>query len=409
MVLITKRAMINAYYMTKSSNSISTSRAGQTADFEKVFGKGSGLRMTIAPGRSNLIGEHTDYNEGLVLPIAVSEHTKVLFRPNSGKRISVYSDVIAASGNADPRDEFPLTNITPATDAGHHWGNYVRGVGAALVKRGVKLKGGDLYITGDLPQGAGLSSSAALEISTGLALLALAGKNMDRQELAFAGQEAEHKFVGVRTGIMDQTVVARAKAGNAMLLDCRSLEVMNIPIALSGYSFALFDTGVRHKLASSEYNNRRAECEHAAKVMKHKSLRTVGLEDILKHSRRLTVNENKRVRHVVTENLRVAQFAAALTLGDVNELGRLLNLSHHSLALDYEVSAPELDAIVARLSELNAKDGACPGARMTGGGFGGAVVALLKTSAFPKYEKALKPLAKGGSRLLKSCGGATVS
>ena len=394
--------------MTKTSNSIPATRAGRVAAFEKIFGKGSALRMAVAPGRSNLIGEHTDYNEGLVLPIAVSEHTSVLFRPSSAKRISVYSHVIATSRHGDPHDEFPLTGITPATGASHHWGNYVRGVGAALVKRGIKLKGGDLFISGNLPQGAGLSSSAALEISSGLALLSLAGKSLDRQDLAFAGQEAEHKFAGVRCGIMDQTVVARAKPGNALLLDCRSLEVRNIPIALSGYSFALFDTGVRHKLASSEYNKRRAECEHTAKVMKHASLRTVTLEDLLQYAGRLTASENKRVRHILTENLRVAQFAAALTRGDIAELGRLLDLSHYSLARDYEVSAPELDAIVARLAELNRKDGACPGARMTGGGFGGAVVALLKTSAFPRYEKALKSLAKGGSRLLESCGGARV-
>ena len=391
--------------MTTKSNS---SRAALLAAFDKQFGKGSAIRAARAPGRSNLIGEHTDYNDGLVLPIAVSEHTTVLFRANSAPRIAVYSDVIAASGHGTPRDEFPLKNITPVKDAKLHWSNYVRGVAAALTRRGVKLTGGDLFVTGNLPQGAGLSSSAALEISTGLALLTLAGKTMDRQKLAFVGQEAEHKFAGVRCGIMDQTVVARAKPGHALLLDCRSLNVINIPISLSGYSFALFDTGVRHKLASSEYNKRRAECEHAAKVMGQKSLRTVTVDHLLKFSGKLTAGEGKRVRHVITESQRVAQFAVALTRGDIPELGRLLSLSHASLQLDYEVSCPELDVIVERCMELNKKDGACPGSRMTGGGFGGAVVALMKTSAFPRYAKALKSLAKGGSRLLSSSGGAVV-
>ena len=386
-------------------------RAELSAAFERQFGAGGPLRIAVAPGRSNLIGEHTDYNGGLVLPIAVCEYTAVLFRPHSKPRIAIFSEVIEASKRGIPRDEFSLTSVKPATDAKHHWSNYVRGVAAALVRRGVKLKGGDLYITGNLPRGAGLSSSAALEISAGLALLALAGKSMDRQELAFAGQEAEHRFAGVRCGIMDQTVVARAKAGHALLLDCRSMAVAHIPIALRGYSFALFDTGVRHQLAGSEYNKRRAECEHAASLMKVKTLRGATLDLLLKHAPKLSLNEHQRVRHVLTENLRVAQFAAGLargSIGCIGELGRLLSLSHDSLALDYEVSCAELDDVVARLAQLNAKDGACPGARMTGGGFGGAVVALLKTAAFPKYARELRGAAKGGSRLLHSSGGAAV-
>jgi len=377
-------------------------RARLLAAFEKQFGPGAAPRTAVAPGRSNLIGEHTDYNGGLVLPMAVQLHTTTLFRPNSSPRIAVYSETVAA------HDEFDLKKIAPSNDPHRHWANYVRGVAFALLKRGVKLKGGDLYIAADLPQGAGLSSSAALEISTGLALLALARKTIDRQELAYAGQEAEHAFAGVMCGIMDQTVVARAKPGHALLLDCASMTVKHIPLALKGYSFALFDTGVRHKLAGSEYNKRRAECEHAAAVMHQKTLRGVTLDALLKASNRLTENEHKRVRHVLTENLRVVQFAAALARGDVEELGHLLSLSHHSLARDYEVSCPELDTIVERLAHNQRKDGACPGARMVGGGFGGAVVALLKTSAFSRYAKDLKPLAKGGSRLLSSAGAATV-
>jgi galactokinase len=372
------------------------------AAFEKRFGRGPAPRAAVAPGRSNLIGEHTDYNGGLVLPMAVQLHTTALFRPHRAARIAIYSETV------DAYDEFDLAKISPSDDPRLHWSNYIRGVAFALAKRGVKLKGGDIFISGDLPQGAGLSSSAALEISTGLALLTLAGKTIGRQELAYAGQEAENKFAGVMSGIMDQTVVARAKAGHALMLDCTSMAVKQVPIALKNYSFALFDTGVRHKLAGTEYNKRRAECEHAARIMHHKTLRGVTLENLIKSAHKLTENEHKRVRHVLTENLRVVQFASALAREDIRELGKLLTLSHNSLSQDYEVSCPELDAIVARLAHNNSKDGACPGARMVGGGFGGAVVALLKTSAFPRYAKDLKSLAKGGSRLLASSGAAEV-
>jgi len=380
-------------------------RSRLSAAFEQRFGKGGGIRAAIAPGRSNLIGEHTDYNGGLVLPIAVNRHIAVLFRSarQPSSHISVFTELLGAT------DEFDVGGIKPTTDPMQHWANYVRGTAHALAKRGIKLKGGELYIAGDLPRGAGLASSAALDTATGLALLALAGRKMPAQELAFACQEAEHRYAGVRCGIMDPTAVGRAKAGHALLLDCRSVKVTHVPIALKDYSFAVFDTGVRHKLASSEYNKRRGECEHAAAVMKKKSLRDVSLEDLLKHAHKLTSNEHKRVRHVLGENLRVMQFAAALSRGDVEELGALLLASHHSLAQDYCVSCAELDEVVAQLQAHSAKDHACAGARLTGGGFGGAVVSLLKTEAFPEYAKAMAPHARGGSILLTPSDGACVT
>jgi len=384
---------------------LTTERGRLLKAFEQRFGTGGPVRAAIAPGRSNLIGEHTDYNGGLVLPIAVDRHVAVLFRASRkpGAHFSVYSDVL------DAADEFDAKRIKPAADPRQHWANYVRGTAQALLNRGIRLKGGDLFISADLPRGAGLSSSAALETATALALLALAGRKMAAQPLAFACQEAEHRFAGVRCGIMDQTVVGRAKAGHALLLDCHSITVTHVPIALKGYSFAVFDTGVRHKLAGSEYNKRRAECEHAAALMRKQSLRGVSLEDLLRTGNRLTANEHKRVRHVLSENLRVAQFAAALTRGDVAELGALLLASHHSLAEDYCVSCRELDGLVAQLQARSAHDRACAGARMTGGGFGGAVVALLKTEAFPEYAKAMARHAKGGSLLLAPSGGAQVA
>jgi len=373
--------------------------------FKKQYGSAEGVHVALAPGRSNLIGEHTDYNNGLVLPIAVNRHTAVLFRPQQkagAPTVRVHSETLGSS------DEFGVDAIKPLKGGENHWANYVRGTAWALAKRGIKLKGGDLLISSDLPRGAGLSSSASLEVATGLALLSLAGRDMDRQALAFACQEAEHVYAGVRCGIMDQTVVARARPGHALMLDCDSIAVRHVPIQLKGYSFAIFDTGVRHKLASSEYNKRRSECEHAAALMKHKTLRGVGFEDLAKYAGKMNANENKRVRHVLTENMRVVQFAAALERGDVEELGRLLHLSHMSLSQDYEVSCAELDLVVMELAKQSSKDHACPGSRMTGGGFGGAVVALLKSSAFPAYAKALKKSAKGGSLLLEPGEGALV-
>src|ERR1043165_355339 len=214
--------------------------------FEWRFGEGPRPRVALAPGRVNLIGEHTDYNGGLVLPMAIDRHTAVVFRRNNLDRIRMHAPGVDAS------DEFAIHQIERVKNKKRQWTNYVRGTAWALAQKGVKLKGGGLLIDSDLPIGAGLSSSAALEISTGLALLALADVAMEPQTLALCGQRAEHEFAGVRCGIMDQTVVARAKAGHALLLDCRRLSVTHVPINLKGYSFAIFDTGVRHALASSE-------------------------------------------------------------------------------------------------------------------------------------------------------------
>ncbi|HLX60212.1 MAG TPA: galactokinase [Planctomycetota bacterium] len=396
---------------------LSKERKRLLKSFEKHYGPGPVPRASLAPGRVNLIGEHTDYNGGLVLPMAIDRHTAVLFRSNKSDTIRAYAEGINA------HDEFNIQNIERAASVppasrrhesvrnvapSQHWSNYVRGVAWSLSERGVKLKGGDLYIANDLPIGAGLSSSASIEVATGLALLALAGAKMDAQTLALACQRAEHEFTGVCCGIMDQTVVARARTGHALLLDCRSLEITHIPINLKSYSFALFDTGVRHALASSEYNKRRAACEHAAKLFGRATLRDVSLDDLLAKIGKLNATEEKCVRHVHGEDLRVVQFAAALERGDVAELGTLLKASHVSLMQDYEVSCAELDAIVFELVQPCCDKEPCPGARMTGGGFGGSVVALLKTAKFKTYEKVLGKLAPHGGMLLKPGDGAKV-
>jgi galactokinase len=279
-------------------------------------------------------------------------------------------------------------------------------VGASLLKRGIKLKGGDLYIDSDLPAGAGLSSSASLEVGVAHALLTLAGKKMDPQQIALAAQWAEHNYAGVRCGIMDQSVVARGKSGHALMLDCRSLQVTHVPIKLNGWAFAVFDTNVRHKLAGSEYNKRRAECEHAAKVLGVLTLREATIEEMLKAGKKLTANEHKRVRHEISENIRTSQFADLLGTGDFGALGWLLITAH-----DYEVSCPELNFLAATLSSL---DG-CAGARMTGGGFGGSVVALVQPKKFESLRKKLALAYKnemkrelGGALLLEPSPGAQV-
>ncbi|MCK6470584.1 MAG: galactokinase [Planctomycetes bacterium] len=360
--------------------------------FAVRYGDAKGLRVALAPGRVNLIGEHTDYNGGLVLPIAVDRHTAVVFQPRAQDAIEVHAwGLNHTRFVCDDRFGLRARDLRPVTDPKRRWTNYVRGVAAALAQRGVKLRGGRLLIAGDLPQGAGLSSSASLEVATGLALLKLAGRSLPPQELAFAAQEAEHCFAGVRCGIMDQTVVARAKAGHALLLDCRLMKVKHVPVRLKGWTFAVFDTGVKHALADGQYNRRRAECESAARKLKVKTLSETTIEDLLRFGNKLNRNELADARHVLTENVRTAQFAAALGQGDIETLGWLLITGFQSLASDYDVSCPELNFVAGMLfDETGPFHHDCAGARLTGGGFGGSVVALIRPKRFEHIHKQLE-------------------
>lgn len=374
-------------------------KAAFEAQFGKPSGKAKALQCAVAPGRVNLIGEHTDYNGGLVLPMAIDRHTAVVFRPNGLKKIRVFSaSVSRAGGLAEDRFGLTLKGIPRLKDPKYHWANYIRGVAAALLNRGYKLKAGDLYIENDLAAGAGLSSSASLEVAVALALQSLAGsRRLKPQDLAFAAQEAEHTYPGVKCGIMDQTIVARGKSGHALLLDCLNLNVKQIPIRLKGWSFAIFDTGVRHELAASEYNRRRAECSRAAKRFGVGTVREATLDSLLGKGDRLSASERKRVRHVLSEDLRTQQFAAELGSGDVAALGRFLHGSHASLRDDYQVSCKELDFLVEALSAPKLGS-VVAGARMTGGGFGGAVVALIRTKAFKSIHAHLRQAYKKGAK-----------
>lgn len=311
----------------------------------------------------NLIGEHTDYNEGFVLPAAVDFVTYVAGAPRSDRRIRV------ASLNFDHEFEFDLDDALQQT--GKTWAKYVQGVGLILERLGYRLHGADLLIDSDVPIGAGLSSSAALEISTAFALSTLSCHAIEGMELAKIGQTAEHEFAGVRSGIMDQFISVFGQANHAIFLDCRSLKWS--PIPLSNAQFIICNTKTKHDLAESEYNKRRAECESAASFLGYASLRDVPLKEFEAGYVVMPEVLKKRARHIITENARVLGSIEALRKGDLTEFGRLINESHESLRDDFEVSSNELDLMVSLAREQKT----VLGARMTGGGFGGCTINLM--------------------------------
>ncbi|MGW5155808.1 galactokinase [Nonomuraea wenchangensis] len=311
-----------------------------------------------APGRVNLIGEHTDYNDGFVLPFAVPWGVAAAVTPRADRTVRLLS--LQSPGE-------PVTLATHEEAKG--WTRYVVGVLAML---GDRVAGADIAIDGDVPQGAGLSSSAALEVSVAAALNDLHQLGMTPMELALLGQKAENDFVGMPCGIMDQAASALSEEGRALFLDCRSLASRTIPLDLAahGLSILIIDTQAHHEHAGGEYAKRRAECESAARKLGVPALRDV--TDLAGALERLSGAERKRTMHVVTENHRVEALIGLLRAGAVTEIGALLNASHLSLRDQYEVSSPELDLAV----EAALKGGA-RGARMTGGGFGGSAIALV--------------------------------
>jgi galactokinase len=347
--------------------------------FRRQFGREE-PRLFAAPGRVNLIGEHTDYNEGFVLPMAIDRTTVVAAKANDGRRVRVHSL------NLNETAEFDLDDAGPKRRG--RWLDYVEGVAQALEARGLALRGADILLSSDVPVGAGLSSSAALEISVGSALLGVSGVELSKVDLALAGQQAEHDYVGIKCGIMDQLVVACGSKGRALLIDCRSLEMSLIPLDTTSTAIAICDTHVKHELSSSEYNTRRAECERGVEMFRRwlpgiRSLRDVSLSDFRAHEEQLPEPIRSRCRHVVTENARTLRAADALRADDFGEMGRLMRESHDSLRDDYEVSCRELDVLVELASSV---DGVL-GARMTGGGFGGCTVNLLGREALGTFQE----------------------
>lgn len=347
---------------------------------EKFRARFGGLAsLARAPGRVNLIGEHTDYNEGFVLPAAIDLFCWVAFAARKDRIVDFYSE------HFDESVEASLDDL--ATRSRRSWVNYPLGVAWALQHAGCALRGANLYISSDVPLGAGLSSSAAIEVATGYALMSVAGAPIDAKKLALLCQRAENEFVGARTGIMDQFISCHARTGHALLLDCRSLDFRHVPLP-ADVDLVICNTMVRHRIGAGEYNVRRGECEAAARALstalpRIRTLRDVSLADLEAHRALLSETLYRRCRHVITENARVQETVSALESGHIENLGQLMANSHRSLRDDYEVSCRELDLMV----DLAERQGGVLGARMTGGGFGGCTINLVRSAESAEFRK----------------------
>jgi len=347
------------------------------ASFKARFGTSASVYR--APGRVNLIGEHTDYNEGFVLPSAIGFSCWVGIGPRKDRKLVLYS------GNLGEGREADLDEL--GNRGSGHWSDYPIGVAWALREAGYRLSGADLYILGDVPLGAGLSSSAAIEVSTGYALLSVAGHAIDRTKLALLCQRAENEFVGAHVGIMDQYVSCHGQAGHALLIDCRSLEcrAQKLPAKVS---LLICNTMVKHKLqAGGEYNVRRAECEEAVRKLsvalpKIRSLRDVSLEQLTQNRNLLSDTLYRRCRHIISENKRVQGVAELFEEGQTDGLRELMEASHESMRDDYEISCRELDVMV----EIAGRQRGVYGARMTGGGFGGCTINLVDAEHAGEFQ-----------------------
>lgn len=334
------------------------------AAFRETFG-GEPTHMMRAPGRVNLIGEHTDYNDGFVLPCAIDRDTIVAARITTDGALS---SVAADFGMAVDRMAIGQ-GFGPATD---EWANYVRGVAVALAEEGITLPGAELAIAGDVPLGSGLSSSASLEIAVGAALLALTDTKVSPTRLAQIAQRAENEFVGCQCGIMDQLIAARGVEGHALLIDCRTLDCTPIPLP-PGAAVIIAHSGVRHAHAGGEYNDRRTECDRAAAHFGVAALRDLDAAALEAGKASLDDVAFRRARHVVTENTRTLAAAKVLAAGDLAAMGQLMAQSHASMRDDFEITVPAVDTLVEIAATAIGREG---GARMTGGGFGGCIVAV---------------------------------
>jgi galactokinase len=324
-----------------------------------------------APGRVNLIGEHTDYNDGFVLPCAIGFETQVAAKARADGVVRV-----AAADFDDAVDEFSLSEpIVRSRD--HPWADYVRGVVLEMRREGYSFAGGDFAVAGNVPQGAGLSSSASLEVAAALAVASLSGRaDADRTALAAICQRAENDFVGCKCGIMDQLVAARGVEGAALLIDCRSLDCKPVRGA-DHAAIMIVHSGVVHGHVGGEYNDRRRQCDEAAAALGAPKLRDATLAMLERSASRLDPLAYRRARHVITENARTERAAGAFAAGNLRALGNLMRASHQSMRDDFEITTPEVDRLAELLNESIGEEG---GARMTGGGFGGAVVAVANVS-----------------------------
>ena len=350
--------------------------------FSEVFGSENTPRVFASPGRVNLIGEHTDYNGGHVFPCALSFNTYVLIAKRNDRKIRLFSANFADK----PVIEADLCHIV--YDKKQDWANYPLGVLAVLLKREYPIDSGfDILFWGDIPQGAGLSSSASIEVATAYALSSVFDLRIPKFELSKIGQEAENKFVGMNCGIMDQFASAMGKENHAILLDCNTLNYKYAPLDLNGVSILLCNTNKPHNLIESKYNERRSQSEHALQQLQSKlSIKALGelTEEEFEANKELITDpvERKRAKHAVYENQRTLKAAQKLQEGDLSGFGKLMNDSHISLRDDYEVTGAELDAMASAAWE---QEGVL-GARMTGGGFGGCVVALVQNEHLETFK-----------------------
>ena len=332
-----------------------------------------------APGRVNLIGEHTDYNDGFVLPCAIDYQTVISCAPRSDRTVRV-----VAADYDNQIDEFSLDAPIVAHDT-QQWSNYVRGVVKHLQQRNAGFDGADLVISGNVPQGAGLSSSASLEVAVGTVFQQLYHLPLDGAQIALNGQEAENQFVGCNCGIMDQLISALGKKDHALLLDCRTLGTKAVSMP-EGVAVVIINSNFKRTLVGSEYNTRREQCETGARFFQQPALRDVKLDEFNKVANNLDPTVAKRVRHVLTENIRTVEAAEALERGDLQRMGTLMAESHASMRDDFEITVPQIDTLVEIVKATIGDQG---GVRMTGGGFGGCIVALIPQALVESVEKAV--------------------
>jgi galactokinase len=336
-------------------------------------------RLFRAPGRVNLIGEHTDYNDGFVMPVAIDFFAQIVLFPLEARALEFFSD------NFKEKVVLDFDNLPKSRS--RHWSDYVVGVALVMIREGYQLRGARLMIVSDVPIGSGLSSSAAIEVATAYALAISSDLKIERAELARLCRKAENEFVGARVGIMDQFISFFGEADRALLLDCRSLKFQQLPLPPQA-QLVICNTMVKHDLASGAYNERREQCEEGVERLRNvipglKALRDISSQQLEEHRTLLREVIYRRCRHVVSENERVLAAASALQDRDVVRFGDLMNQSHQSLKDDYEVSCAELDLMV----ELARKAEGVYGARMTGGGFGGSTVNLVSIENVDEFQK----------------------
>ena len=340
---------------------------------------GAWPRLFRAPGRVNLIGEHTDYNDGFVLPAAIDLYTWTAIAGRKDSRLRVHSENLKETSEIDLAD--------PDRRARKHWSDYVQGVALMLQEAGVSLRGADIAIYSNIPSGAGLSSSAALEVSVASALLGIAGHSLEKMEIAKLCQRAEKEFVGAKVGIMDQFAACFGSAGHALLLDCRSLKFQQLLLP-ANVALIICNTMVRHEHAGGEYNRRRAQCEEGVRTLQHyfpsaKALRDVTLENLQAHRGDVPEIIYERCHHVISENDRVLRFADALAAGDLAMIGCCMAESHLSMKNDFQITCEEVDEMV----DIARRQNGAIGSRMTGGGFGGCTVNLVNTEAAKDFKR----------------------